>query len=182
MTITSEDRFTLFAEFAEFLDVPSSKIHEYRGWVRRGKPVKPEVFTVGLIKPGMPEDFILIVKHRCALVGLRVNALPSFTWDDDAQVSEFYPGNEGKAWYYDFVEYMTSGPITPVIITGTDAVVKWRGIMGATDPASAAPGTLRGDYAPKDGVIAHNAVHGSDSTHNAEREMYLLEGYLVGLI
>ena len=63
---------------------------------------------------------------------------------------------------------MTQGPCIPLVLEGDNAIQKWRDLMGATDPAKAAPGTIRKDFADN---IEANAVHGSDSAKSADREI-----------
>ena len=73
-----------------------------------------------------------------------------------------------RPFYRSLVDFMTSGPVVVQVLEGHDAVALNREIMGATDPANAAPGTIRKDFAQS---IEANSVHGSDSAENAEREI-----------
>ncbi|MCY0881713.1 MAG: nucleoside-diphosphate kinase, partial [Firmicutes bacterium] len=77
---------------------------------------------------------------------------------------------QDKPFYGELIAFITSGPVVPMVWEGRDAVAVVRLMMGATDPAKAAPGTLRGDFASE---ISENIVHGSDSVASAEREMAL---------
>ena len=79
-----------------------------------------------------------------------------------------YAEHDGKPFFPSLVEFMTSGPIAPMVLEGDDAIAKVRGIMGATDPAKAAAGTIRKDFASS---IEANAVHGSDSPQSAAFEI-----------
>ena len=72
--------------------------------------------------------------------------------------------------YGDLVAFITSGPLVAAVIEGPDAIASWRTMMGATDPAKAAPGTIRGDLAT---VMSENVSHGSDSPESAAREIAL---------
>jgi nucleoside-diphosphate kinase len=80
----------------------------------------------------------------------------------------FYAEHEGKPFLPELVAYMTSGPCVPVMLEGEEAVPRLRELMGATNPANAAPGTIRATYG-KD--IQTNSVHGSDSPESARREV-----------
>lgn len=82
--------------------------------------------------------------------------------------SEFYAEHKGRPFYADLVEFMSSGPIVAIVLKGEDAIAKNRQLMGATDPAKAAQGTLRALFAHS---TTKNAVHGSDSPQSAEREI-----------
>lgn len=84
------------------------------------------------------------------------------------QAREFYAVHKERPFYNDLVSYMTSGPVVVSCLEGEDAVAKYREIMGATNPADAADGTIRKLYAES---IEANAVHGSDSSENAAIEV-----------
>lgn len=83
------------------------------------------------------------------------------------QAQEFYAVHSERPFYGELVEYMTSGPIVAAILEKENAVADFRALIGATDPAEAAEGTIRKYYAESKG---RNAVHGSDSDENAEIE------------
>lgn len=85
----------------------------------------------------------------------------------EAQAKEFYAVHAERPFYGELVEYMTSGPIVAAILEKENAVADFRALIGATDPAEAAEGTIRKYYAESKG---RNAVHGSDSDENAEIE------------
>jgi nucleoside-diphosphate kinase len=84
------------------------------------------------------------------------------------QASANYAEHQGKPFYEGLVEYITSGPVVKMILSGPESVVVVRKLMGATDPKSAAPGTIRGDFGL---TMDANIVHGSDSPESAEREI-----------
>jgi len=84
------------------------------------------------------------------------------------QAREFYAVHKERPFYNDLVSYMTSGPVVVSCLEGENAVAKYREIMGATNPADAAEGTIRKLYAES---IEANAVHGSDSDENAAIEI-----------
>ncbi len=84
------------------------------------------------------------------------------------QAREFYIIHKDRPFYEELVEYMVSAPVIVQVLEGENAVAKNREIMGATDPAKAAPGTIRKEFAEN---IERNSVHGSDSLENAEKEI-----------
>jgi nucleoside-diphosphate kinase len=92
--------------------------------------------------------------------------------------AQHYAEHEGKPFYADLVEFITSGPVVAMVLEGPAAVSTVRTMMGATNPLDSAPGTIRGDYALE---IGENVVHGSDSPESAEREIaiYFTEDELV---
>ena len=83
---------------------------------------------------------------------------------------EHYSEHMGKDFYQDLISFITSGPSVLMILESLDAVNIVRATVGATNPADAAPGSIRGDYATSPG---HNMIHASDSTEAAEREISL---------
>ena len=85
-----------------------------------------------------------------------------------AQAGAFYAVHEGRPFYDELVEFMTSGPVIPMVLEADDAVAKLREEIGATDPAEAAEGTVRKLYAESKG---RNAIHASDSDENAANEI-----------
>ena len=89
------------------------------------------------------------------------------------QAKENYAEHEGKPFYPALIEFITSGPVVKMVITGENAVARCREIMGATDPAKAEPGTIRADFGE---TITKNAIHGSDSPASAEREISIFFG------
>ena len=89
-------------------------------------------------------------------------------WVSEQQASQHYAEHEGKPFYPDLVEFITSGPVVAMVLEGPAAVATVRTMMGTTNPLDSAPGTIRGDYALE---IGENAVHGSDSKASAEREI-----------
>jgi nucleoside-diphosphate kinase len=94
------------------------------------------------------------------------------------QAAQHYAEHEGKPFYPDLLDFITSGPVVAMVLEGPAAVSTVRTMMGATNPLDSAPGTIRGDYALE---IGENAVHGSDSPESAERELaiYFTEDELV---
>lgn len=84
-----------------------------------------------------------------------------------AQAGAFYAVHEGRPFYDELVEFMTSGPVMPMVLEADNAVLAFRGVIGATDPAEAAEGTVRKLFAESKG---RNAIHASDSDENAAIE------------
>ena len=84
------------------------------------------------------------------------------------QAERFYDVHRGKPFYDELVGFMTSGPVVVQVLEGEDAVARYREVMGATNPANAAPGTIRQLFAES---FTGNSVHGSDSPENAQIEI-----------
>lgn len=89
------------------------------------------------------------------------------------QAEAFYEVHRGRPFYDELVKFMSSGPCFPIALEKPDAVAAFRATIGATDPAEAAPGTIRKLFAESKG---RNAVHGSDSDENAAREIAFFFG------
>lgn len=98
--------------------------------------------------------------------GFKIKAM-KYTRLTEEQAKKFYEVHAERPFYGELVEYMTSGPIVAAILEKDNAVADFRALIGATDPAEAAEGTIRKSYAESKG---RNAVHGSDSDENAEIE------------
>ena len=98
--------------------------------------------------------------------GFQIKAM-KYTRLSEEQAKKFYEVHAERPFYGELVEYMTSGPIVAAILEKENAVADFRALIGATDPAEAAEGTIRKSYAESKG---RNAVHGSDSDENAEIE------------
>ncbi|MHB8530005.1 MAG: nucleoside-diphosphate kinase [Caulobacteraceae bacterium] len=96
-----------------------------------------------------------------------------------AQAERFYQVHKARPFYGELVEMMTSGPVVVQVLEGPDAVARHREVMGATDPAQAAPGTIRKRYALS---VGENSVHGSDSGEAAAEEIvqFFSEDQIVG--
>ena len=126
--------------------------------------------TFSIIKPDATERNLtgkIIAKLEEA--GLRVVAQKRVRWSED-EAKKFYEVHKERPFYGELVAFMTSGPIVMQVLEGEDAVAKNREIMGATNPANAAPGTIRKEFAEN---IERNSVHGSDSAENAAIEIAL---------
>jgi nucleoside-diphosphate kinase len=101
--------------------------------------------------------------------GLRIAALKLMTMDP-ALAEQHYAEHEGKPFFGELVEFITSGPLVAMVLEGHEAVVAARQVIGATNPLEAAPGSIRGDFALE---VGQNLVHGSDSNESAAREVGL---------
>jgi nucleoside-diphosphate kinase len=101
--------------------------------------------------------------------GLRIAALRLFQMDE-AMARRHYGEHEGKPFYEGLISYITACPIIAAVLEGSDAVEAVRRTIGATNPAEAEPGTIRGDLALETG---RNLIHGSDSPESAKREIAL---------
>ena len=101
--------------------------------------------------------------------GLKIAAAKLVTLSK-TQCEEFYAEHKARPFFGELVSFMTSGPVMLMALSGEGAVMKNREIMGATDPAKAAPGTLRALFGDN---MGENAVHGSDSAQSAARELAL---------
>lgn len=119
--------------------------------------IKPDAF--GTNKAGL--ILAHLEKGGFRLIAARVMKLSK------EQAGEFYAVHKGRPFYADLVEFMTSGYCMPMVLERDNAVLALRDAIGATDPAEAAPGTVRKLYAESKG---RNAIHASDSDENAARE------------
>ncbi len=124
--------------------------------------------TLSIIKPdATSRNIIGKIIDRFEENGLKVVA-GKLIHMDEAQAAGFYAEHEGRPFFPNLVEYMTSAPVFVQVLEGDNAVLKNRDLMGATNPSEADPGTIRADFAE---TIDANAVHGSDSTDSAAREI-----------
>lgn len=124
--------------------------------------------TFSIIKPNAVEkNAIGAILTRFESRGLRI-AAARFTRLSREKAEGFYIEHKDRPFFQSLVHFMTSGPVLLLCLEGENAVALNREIMGATDPAKAATGTIRKDFADS---IEANAVHGSDSLASAEREL-----------
>ena len=124
--------------------------------------------TLSIIKPdATSKNIIGKIIDRFEENGLKVVA-GKLIHMDQAQAAGFYAEHEGRPFFPNLVEYMTSAPVFVQVLEGDNAVIKNRELMGATNPSEADPGTIRADFAE---TIDANAVHGSDSIESATREI-----------
>ena len=135
--------------------------------------------TLSIIKPdGVEKNLIGEVYRRFEQAGLRIVAARMMHLTR-AQAEGFYAVHKARPFFADLCKFMTSGPVVVQVLEGENAVAKNREVMGATNPANAAEGTIRKLFAES---IEANSVHGSDSVDNARIEIaYFFAGYeLVG--
>jgi nucleoside-diphosphate kinase len=124
--------------------------------------------TFSIVKPdGVAKNLIGEVYRRFEQGGLQIIAAKMLHLSK-AQAEGFYAVHKERPFYADLVSYMTSGPVMIQVLEGADAIRKNREIMGATNPADAAPGTIRADFAAS---IEENVVHGSDGPDTAAAEI-----------
>jgi nucleoside-diphosphate kinase len=124
--------------------------------------------TLSIIKPdGVDKRVIGDVLSRFESAGLRIAAIRMVHMDRE-KAGGFYIVHKEKPFYGDLMDYMSSGPVVVLVLEGPDAISRNREIMGATNPAEAAPGTIRADHAES---IERNIVHGSDSSESAAFEI-----------
>ncbi|MBV2363490.1 nucleoside-diphosphate kinase [Streptomonospora nanhaiensis] len=126
--------------------------------------------TLVLIKPdGVRRNIIGEVISRIERRGLKIVAMDLRTLDADTAKTH-YEEHAQRPFFDSLVEFITGGPLVAMVVEGERAVEAFRALAGATDPVSASPGTIRGDFALE---VQQNIVHGSDSTYSAEREIKL---------
>jgi nucleoside-diphosphate kinase len=124
--------------------------------------------TLALIKPdGVSRDLIGDVLKRCEGRGLKVVALKMVRLTLEA-AKGFYAVHRERPFYQSLAESMSTGPIVAAVLEGEGVIVKYRELMGATDPKKAAAGTIRADLAVS---LEQNTVHGSDSPQSAAFEI-----------
>jgi nucleoside-diphosphate kinase len=124
--------------------------------------------TLSILKPDATARNVTgAINALIEKAGLRVVAQRRVRWTR-AQAEEFYAVHKGRPFYKDLVAFMTSGPIVLQVLEGDNAIRRYREVMGATDPAKAAEGTIRKLFAEN---IERNSVHGSDSAETAAFEI-----------
>ena len=124
--------------------------------------------TLSIIKPdAVKKNVIGKILDRFESNGLRIAATKKVQLTR-ADAEAFYAVHKERPFFGELVEFMISGPVVVSVLEGENAVAKNRELMGATDPKEAEPGTIRADFADS---IDANAVHGSDSLENAEKEI-----------
>ena len=125
--------------------------------------------TLILIKPdGVKNGHVGEIISRIERKGLKLVAL-DLRVADTATAEKHYAEHEGKPFYGELVDFITSAPLIAGVIEGERAIEAWRQLAGGTDPVSkATPGSIRGDFAL---TVGENVVHGSDSPESAEREI-----------
>jgi nucleoside-diphosphate kinase len=123
--------------------------------------------TLSIVKPDATrKNHVGAIVARFESEGLRIAAIRK-VWMSKQEAEGFYAVHAARPFFGELVEFMTSGPSVVIVLEGENAVARNRELMGATNPAQAADGTLRKLYAAS---IGENAVHGSDSLENAAIE------------
>jgi nucleoside-diphosphate kinase len=126
--------------------------------------------TLVLVKPdGVARGLIGEVLARIERKGFTFAAIELMNVSADVAKAH-YGEHADKPFFGDLVAFITGGPLVAAVIEGPDAIVAWRTMMGATNPITAAPGTIRGDLATE---MQNNVTHGSDSPESAAREIAL---------
>src|SRR3954469_5556323 len=122
--------------------------------------VKPDAFARGLTGE---------IIARFERKGLSIVALKHMVLDDDT-AKRHYAEHEGKPFFGELVEFITSGPLVAMVLEGDEAITAARQVIGATNPLQATTGSIRGDFAI---AVGQNMVHGSDSPESGKREAAL---------
>lgn len=129
--------------------------------------------TFIMIKPdGVERRLVGEVISRFESKGLHLERVRQLTIDESLARTH-YAEHVERPFFPELLEFITSGPVVAMEWSGESAVSVCRGLMGATDPKEAAPGTIRGDLGL---VVTQNIVHGSDSVESAERELGIFFG------
>lgn len=129
--------------------------------------------TLLIVKPdGVRRGLVGEVLRRVEVKGLRIAEMRMTTIDREL-AEEHYAEHVEKPFFGELVGFITSDPVVVARIEGENAIDAWRTMMGPTDPSTAPPGTIRGDFGL---IITENIVHGSDSPASAERELKLFFG------
>ena len=125
--------------------------------------VKPDAFARGLTGE---------IVARFERKGLKIAEMKKMQVTEDL-AKQHYAEHDGKPFFSELVEFITSGPIVAMVLEGDEAVKAARQVIGATNPLEATTGSIRGDFAIQ---VGQNMVHGSDSDESAEREANLFFG------
>lgn len=129
--------------------------------------------TISIIKPdAVAKNVIGEIYSRFEKAGLQIIAARMEHLSAE-KAGEFYAVHKERPFYNDLIAFMTSGPVIVQVLEGEDAIAKNREVMGATNPAEAAPGTIRADFAQ---TVDENAVHGSDGPDTAKAEIAFFFG------
>jgi nucleoside-diphosphate kinase len=119
--------------------------------------VKPDAFARGLTGE---------IVARFERKGLKIVAMRHMTVTEDL-AKQHYAEHDGKPFFGELVEFITSGPLVAMVLEGDQAITAARQVIGATNPLEASPGSIRGDFAI---AVGQNMVHGSDSPESGKRE------------
>lgn len=128
----------------------------------------PTERTLSIIKPDATRRNLTgAINDRFEKAGLRIVAQKRLHMSKKV-AGQFYQVHKERPFYQSLVDFMSSGPVVVQVLEGENAIAKNRNVMGATNPANAAPGTIRKDFAES---IEANSVHGSDSPETAAQEI-----------
>jgi nucleoside-diphosphate kinase len=132
--------------------------------------------TLLIIKPdAVAKAIVGEIIRRIEAKGYRITAM-EMMWLSKSDAEAFYLEHKGKPFYEPLVDFMSSGPCIPMMLEGENVVAGIRELIGVTDPAQAAPGTIRKDFAEN---TRRNAVHASDGVETAAREIaFFFDGKL----
>jgi nucleoside-diphosphate kinase len=123
--------------------------------------------TLAIIKPdGVARNLIGEIIRRIEAHGLKIRAM-KLAHLSQKQAEGFYAVHKERPFFPSLTSFMSEGPVVLMILSGEDAIAVWRDLMGATDPAQAAPGTMRNDFGLS---IERNTTHGSDAPETAAFE------------
>jgi nucleoside-diphosphate kinase len=122
--------------------------------------LKPDAVQRGLIGPILSR----LEQRGLKFIGIKLLVV------DEALARKHYAVHEARPFFPGLVQYITSGPVLAIAVSGTNVITTIRTMVGATNPVSAAPGTIRGDFALE---IGRNLIHASDSPENGEKEIAL---------
>jgi nucleoside-diphosphate kinase len=129
--------------------------------------------TLILVKPdGVRRRLVGEVISRIERKGLDITRMELRTISRDT-AEQHYAEHTERPFFGELVDFITGGPLVAMVVEGPDAVRSMRGLMGATNPVDATPGSIRGDFAT---IIGENIVHGSDSPDSGEREIGIFFG------
>lgn len=124
--------------------------------------------TYAMIKPdGVARSLVGELVSRIEKKGYKIVAMKQMQIPRET-AEKHYGEHAGKPFFEGLVSFITSGPVVAMVLEGENAILGWRGMMGATNPADATPGSIRGDFAS---TIDENVAHGSDAPETAAREI-----------
>ena len=131
--------------------------------------------TLAIVKPdAISRGLLGAILGRIHLAGFEIVAIKSLRLTK-AEAEGFYAVHRARPFFRDLTEFMSSGKVVVMVLEAENAIARWRDTMGATDPAKAAPGTIRGDFGAS---IQNNCTHGSDSSQTAAFEIsYFFAGH-----
>lgn len=127
-------------------------------------------YTLVLIKPdGVNRGIIGKVISRIESAGLKISGLKLIRIDDEL-AGKHYEEHKDKPFFSDLIKFITSAPVVAMVVSGPQAILKTRTIMGSTNPLESSPGTIRGDLGL---TIEKNIIHGSANSDDAKKEVSL---------